>query len=89
MGLGCICRPAAHTMLRNTIKNATSRMIALVEGAIRQIRQKGLPGEARPNSSAACELDLRKPQKWVAWTVPDNMTETRHTTARQVTQLDC
>jgi hypothetical protein len=34
-------------------------------------------------------LDLRKPQKWVAWTVPDNMTATRHTTAKQVTQLDC
>ena len=89
MGLGSICRPPTHAIVRNTITNTTSRMIALVEGAIRQIRHNGLPGGAGPNSNAAWELDLRKPQKWVTWAVVENKTAVKHTTARQVAQLAC
>jgi len=89
MGMGSICRPPTHTIVRNAIKNATRRMIALVEGAIRQIRHKGLPGRAGSNSNAACELDLRRPQKWVTWAVVDNRTAARHTTARQLAQFAC
>ncbi len=64
-------------------------MIALLEGAIRQIRHSGLPGGDGSNCNAACELDLRKPQKWVTWTVVANRTAAKHTTARQVAGLAC
>jgi len=51
--LGRICRPPTNTPLPDTIKNVTSKMRALIDGAIRQIRHAGLPDEARPSPTVA------------------------------------
>jgi hypothetical protein len=59
---GVRLRPA-NALLRDTIKNATNKMIALVDGDIRQIRHTGLPDEDGSNSNAACLLAPRKAQK--------------------------
>ena len=61
--MGRICSPPTNTVLPDRVKNATSRMRALIAGAIRQIRHTGLPDEARSNSTAACAPGARSPQK--------------------------
>ena len=61
--MGRICSPPTNTVLPDRAKNATSRMRALIAGAIRQIRHTGLPDEARSNSTAACAPGARSPQK--------------------------
>jgi hypothetical protein len=63
IGLGRICRPPTKVLPRDRTTSATSRMIALLEGAIRQIRHTGLPDEAGSDSVAACGPGRRKPQK--------------------------
>jgi hypothetical protein len=82
--LGRICRPPTNTVLPDMTKNATSRTMALIDGAIRQIRQVGLPDEAGLSSTAVCASGPPRPQKWVAWTVVDSRTAARHTAARQL-----
>ena len=49
--------------LPDMIKNATSRMIALIEGAIRQVRQTGLPDELALDSKAVWVPGALNPQK--------------------------
>ena len=73
-----------NTVLPERVKNATSRMRALMDGAIRQVRHTGLPDEARSNSTAACASGTRRPQKCAVWTVVDSRTAAKHTTARQL-----
>ena len=45
---------ADKQLLLAMTKNATSRITALMDGAIRQVRQTGLAEVARSNSTAAC-----------------------------------
>ena len=89
IGLGRICKPPTNTVLHHMTRNATNRMIALVDGAIRQIRHTGLPDEAGSKFTVGCVLGLRAPQKCVAWTDADSRTLAKHTTARQLNQLVC
>jgi hypothetical protein len=63
IGLNRICRPPTYAVLRERITNATSKMIALVDGAIRQIRHDGLPDEAGSDWIAVCACSGRRPQK--------------------------
>ena len=89
IGLGRICKPPTNTVLHHMTRNATNRMIALVDGAIRQIRHTGLPDEAGSKFTVGCVPELRAPQKCVAWTDADSRTLAKHTTARQLNQLVC
>ncbi len=61
--LGRICSPPTDAALRDITEKATSRMIALVDGAIRQIRHTELVDEVASKSNVACASGRRKPQK--------------------------
>jgi hypothetical protein len=63
---------------------AINRTIAVLDRAIWQIRQTGLPDEARYNSTVAWASGPRRPQKCVVWTVVDSRTAAKHTTAKQL-----
>ncbi len=63
IGLGRAFARPMKTVPGEMTMNATSRMIALVDGAVRQTRHTGLPGEDESSSTAACASGLRKPQK--------------------------
>jgi hypothetical protein len=82
--LGRICRPPTNTALPGTLNNATRRMRALMDEAIRQERQTGLLDEAPSNSTTVCASGTRRPQKCAAWMVVDSKTTARHAIARQL-----
>jgi hypothetical protein len=62
-------------------------MIALIEGAIRQVKHTGVPDEAGLSSTEVCVFGPRKPQKWVAWIDVESRTPARHTIVRQFSQV--
>src|SRR5579862_6435287 len=67
------------------IKNASSRTSALMDGAIRQVRQFERPDGAGSNVTGVCAATEERPQKCVVWTVTERSTPAKHTTARQLT----
>lgn len=67
--------------------SATRRMIALIEGAIKQVKHTGVPVEAGLNSTEVCLSGPRKPQKCAAWIDVESRTPARHTIVRQFSQF--
>jgi hypothetical protein len=63
IGFGRNGKSPMNMALPDMIKNATKRMIALVDGAIRQIRQTGLPDELALDSKAVWVSGALNPQK--------------------------
>jgi hypothetical protein len=82
--LGRICSRPTNATLTDMVKKATSRMRALIDGAMRQVRHTGLPDEARSNSTPACASGTRRPQKCVVWMIVDTRMAANHTTATQL-----
>ena len=62
-------------------------MIALIDGAIRQVKHTGVPDEAGLNSTEVCVLGPRKVQKCVAWIEVESRTPTRHRIVRHPNQF--
>lgn len=58
-----ICRAPTNKVLLDITKNASSKIIALRDGAMRHIRQTGLEEEAGSNSTATWADDPLRPQK--------------------------
>jgi hypothetical protein len=68
-------------------KNDTRKMIALIDGAIRQVKHTGVPDEAGLNSTEVCVSGPRKAQKCVAWIEVESRTPAKHTMVRQPNQF--
>lgn len=86
-GLGRLCRPPIN-MVEPEIKTKTiSRIIAVLERAIWQIRHTGLADKPESNSTAAGASSPRRPQTCALCTVADSRTVAKHATARQRNQF--